>query len=74
VKAISNERTIPYIVEHCIKYIDDKALEVEGIFRLSGSATTIDKYREQFNQGIMVDLSNEMDPHTVAGLLKLCSW
>lgn len=69
--ALVDGRSIPYIVEHCIEYIDRCALNVEGIFRLSGSQVQIDKYREQFNSGIMVDLSNEIDPHTVSGLLKL---
>jgi len=71
-KACVDGRDVPYIVEHCIKYIDEKgsfykepttshssplivrflALTVEGIFRLSGSQVTIDKYRDQFNQGM----------------------
>jgi hypothetical protein len=51
--------------------IDAKALDTEGIFRLSGSQVQIDKYRDQFNQGAKVDLTPEIDHHTVSGLLKL---
>lgn len=70
-KALTDGRQVPYIVEHCIKYIEEKAMEVEGIFRLSGSQVQIDRYRDEFNSGVMVDLSNEIDAHTVSGLLKL---
>jgi len=64
-------QNIPDIVEQAIKYIDERALEVEGIFRLSGSQILIEQYRDKFNQGVDVVLAHENDPHTVAGLLKL---
>lgn len=62
---------IPYIVEHAIKIIEDKYLDTEGIFRLSGSQTRIDKLKSEFNSGVQVDLSTIADPHTVTGILKL---
>lgn len=62
---------IPYLVEHAIKVIEEKALLTEGVFRLSGSQTQIDKLRAEFNSGVMVDLRTIADPHTVTGLLKL---
>lgn len=62
---------IPYLVSHCIQYLDSKALDTEGIFRLSGSQVQIDRYRDQFNSGVQVDLTSEPDHHTVSGLLKL---
>eukprot|EP01096_Ripella_sp_DP13-Kostka_P009843 TRINITY_DN3795_c0_g2_i1.p1 TRINITY_DN3795_c0_g2~~TRINITY_DN3795_c0_g2_i1.p1 ORF type:complete len:790 (-),score=430.49 TRINITY_DN3795_c0_g2_i1:21-2390(-) len=62
---------VPPIVTTCIDYIDERALQVEGIFRLSGSATLIEKYKNLYNSGEDVDFSNESDPHAVSGLLKL---
>lgn len=62
---------IPYIVEHAIKVIEDKSMETEGVFRLSGSQTQIDKLKAEFNAGVQVDLKPIADPHTVTGLLKL---
>lgn len=62
---------IPEIVEQCIKYLNAKALTLEGIFRLSGSATVIENYRKAFDNGDKVDLWSEPDPHAIAGLLKL---
>jgi len=62
---------IPHIVKQCIQYIDERALHTEGIFRLSGSQALIDKYKALYNKGVDMDISQEPDPHTVAGLLKL---
>lgn len=62
---------LPPLVEQCIHYLDERALDIEGIFRLSGSTTAIEKYVAMYNSGVTPDLSKEQDPHTVAGLLKL---
>jgi hypothetical protein len=62
---------VPYIVEHAIKVLEAKSLEVEGVFRLSGSQNLIDKLKAEFNAGKQVDLSTVADPHTVTGVLKL---
>jgi hypothetical protein len=40
---------IPHIVTLCIKEVEAKGLESVGIYRLSGPATTIQKYRAAFN-------------------------
>jgi hypothetical protein len=64
-------RELPPLVEDCIRYLEERALDVEGIFRLSGSTTAIEKYVEMYNSGTPPDLSKERDPHTVTGLLKL---
>jgi len=70
-EALKPGQLIPDIVTRCIEYVDDKALTVEGIFRLSGAQTKIDSYVEQFNSGEPVSLSDEQDAHTITGLLKL---
>lgn len=62
---------LPALIEDCISYIEARALEAVGIFRLSGSAVQIEKYKEQYDKGERVDLSQEQDPHAVAGLMKL---
>lgn len=49
----------------------NKALDVVGIFRLSGSAVQIAEYRKILDKGGKIDLPQESDPHCVAGLLKL---
>lgn len=52
-------------------YIEQYGLELEGIFRISGSQETIRNIKETFEKGKQVDLSKELNPHTVAGVLKL---
>ena len=47
-----------------------KGLQAEGIFRLSGRATQIDKLRTQLDQGKKVFFSEDMDVHSVATLFK----
>lgn len=69
--ALKDGLLIPYIVEHCIELLKARGLEAEGLFRLSGSQVQIDKYKSEFNKGVLVDLSNELDVHTISGLLKL---
>lgn len=70
-KSVPFGAEIPNIVEQAIKYIDEKALDTVGIYRLSGAAPTILNWKKAFDRGDRVDLSLEPDPHAVAGLLKL---
>ncbi|KAH8547625.1 hypothetical protein BGW37DRAFT_510228 [Umbelopsis sp. PMI_123] len=72
VKQVSNaERDIPKVVQLCIEQVDARGLDSVGIYRLSGPAATIQKYRTQFNNHEHVDLSQEQDINVATGLLKL---
>eukprot|EP01118_Nematostelium_gracile_P011961 TRINITY_DN4314_c0_g2_i1.p1 TRINITY_DN4314_c0_g2~~TRINITY_DN4314_c0_g2_i1.p1 ORF type:complete len:766 (-),score=242.13 TRINITY_DN4314_c0_g2_i1:1027-3177(-) len=62
---------VPEVIDQCAKYIQEKALDTVGIFRLSGSAVSINEYKKAINRGEKIDLSKESDPHAVSGLLKL---
>ena len=66
---------LPAIVYRCIGYLDAKnAAFEEGIYRLSGSSTTIKSLKERFNIEGDIDLlaeGNQYDIHAVSGLLKL---
>jgi RhoGAP domain/PH domain/SH3 domain len=72
---------VPKLVRDAIKILEERALKLEGVFRLSGSAQSIANYAERFNaagrpgaasasDGDAPDLSAEQDAHTVAGVLK----
>lgn len=61
---------IPSIVEKSIKFIREYGLELEGIFRLSGRASQVEKLRDQLDQGKKVFFSADMDVHSVASLFK----
>lgn len=66
--------SVPSICYRCIGYLNRTgAIYEEGIFRLSGSASTIRQLKEKFNTSFDVDLFQsplKPDMHTVAGLLK----
>eukprot|EP00127_Corallochytrium_limacisporum_P003342 Clim_evm31s148 gene=Clim_evmTU31s148 len=69
-------RRYPVIVEHCTGAIEANALQEEGIFRLSGSATAIKKIKALFDRegATPPNLQSEEfsgDIHAIAGALKL---
>ncbi|KAJ2960317.1 hypothetical protein NQZ79_g4269 [Umbelopsis isabellina] len=73
-------RDIPEVVRKCIEQVDARGsdssklvagLDSVGIYRLSGPAATIQKYRSQFNNHEAVNLSQEHDINVATGLLKL---
>lgn len=65
---------IPSVCFRCIEFLQRSgALYEEGIFRLSGSASTIKLLRDEFDNKHDIDLFQhplKPDIHTVAGLLK----
>ncbi|CAO3651376.1 unnamed protein product [Mucor fragilis] len=62
---------IPRIVALCVREVEARGLQSVGIYRLSGPASTIQKYRTAFNKGDRVSLKEEHDINAVTGLLKL---
>merc|ERR1712125_127259 len=48
------------------------ALDVEGIFRLSGEFKKVEAIIKSFEQGAPIHWNSQTDPHLVAGVLK--SW
>ncbi|KAL3420186.1 Rho-GTPase-activating protein 7 [Phlyctema vagabunda] len=66
---------VPMVVYQCIQAVDLFGLEVEGIYRLSGTASHITKIKAMFdNDSSKVDFRNPEsffhDVNSVAGLLK----
>lgn len=62
---------VPPIISDCVNQILKRGLEEEGIFRISGSLTTIKNYREAYDLHQKVDLSKDFDIHNIAGILKM---
>ena len=62
---------LPVVVAQCLRYIYDAGLGTEGILRVPGDRTLINKFKIQYDMGAAVDLSIAKDPHTVTSLLKL---
>lgn len=62
---------VPPVVTSCIAEVEKRGLNVEGVYRVSGSHEQMERLRRQFDTLHKVDLSAVEDIHTVAGLLKL---
>ncbi|KAL1922886.1 uncharacterized protein VTP21DRAFT_9262 [Calcarisporiella thermophila] len=69
------EFELPAVVYRCIEYLEAKGAEKEeGIYRLSGSSSTIKMLKERFNNEGDVNLLQQpdyYDVHAITGLLKL---
>jgi len=66
-------RTVPLIVELCVKAIEARGLMTAGIYRISGQMASIQKMKRAFNEGVDVEqlIEKEPDINTIAALLKL---
>ena len=63
--------TVPSIVTDAFAYVVANALDIVGIYRLSGNASEIKALKSRYNEAQEVDMSSVQDPHAVSGLLKL---
>ncbi|KXS20412.1 RhoGAP-domain-containing protein, partial [Gonapodya prolifera JEL478] len=69
-------RHIPRIVELCIKEVEHRGLDSQGIYRLSGNSALVQKMKQQFNSSLDPDtvvLSDDdtADINNLTSLLKL---
>ena len=54
-KARTNSKMlIPTVIQNTISHLDCFGLEIEGIFRKSGSASQIEYFKDQFDQGFQL--------------------
>ncbi|KAF9159649.1 hypothetical protein DFQ26_006314 [Actinomortierella ambigua] len=72
---ISPSTGVPAVVTRCIEYLDIMGVEEVGLYRISGSSTTVAKMKALFDQGQDYDFLQKghepPNPHDVATLLKL---
>ncbi|KAI8085164.1 Rho GTPase activation protein [Halteromyces radiatus] len=68
---LDQDQYVPVVVRQCIEQVEMKGLDSVGIYRLSGPASTIQKYRTAYNRRELVDLAEEHDINVATGLLKL---
>lgn len=62
---------LPPLVRNALDYlIARNAVNVEGIFRVTGSISDIERIAKKYDKGKEIPLHNITNPHTVAGLLK----
>ncbi|XP_023787164.1 rho GTPase-activating protein 15 [Cyanistes caeruleus] len=65
--------TVPQFVRLCIKAVEKRGLDVDGIYRVSGNLATIQKLRFVVNQEEKLNLDDSQweDIHVVTGALKM---
>eukprot|EP01128_Nolandella_sp_AFSM9_P004941 TRINITY_DN232_c0_g1_i3.p1 TRINITY_DN232_c0_g1~~TRINITY_DN232_c0_g1_i3.p1 ORF type:complete len:961 (+),score=223.95 TRINITY_DN232_c0_g1_i3:2-2884(+) len=64
------ERPCPKIIQDCCEFIAQHGTDQLGIFRVSGRASELESFIEQYNSGREVLFSPSNDVHAVAGILK----
>lgn len=62
--------SIPFLVDRLCRFICAKGIDCEGIFRINGSAKTVEKIKETFDKTGDADLDAIDDVMAVAGSLK----
>ncbi|GLH12881.1 Rho GTPase-activating protein 100F [Gryllus bimaculatus] len=67
------KRTVPFIMTSCIREVERRGMNEVGIYRVSGSATDVNKLKKSFetNSYEAEQLLKEVDIHSVTGILKL---
>ncbi|ORY93794.1 hypothetical protein BCR43DRAFT_495342 [Syncephalastrum racemosum] len=63
--------SIPRVVRLCVEEVEARGLTSVGIYRLSGPASAIQKYRAAFNRNENISFADEPDINVATGLLKL---
>ncbi|XP_038820318.1 rho GTPase-activating protein 29-like isoform X2 [Salvelinus namaycush] len=62
---------IPFIIRKCTSEIEDRALNLKGIYRVNGSKSRVEKLCQAFENGKdLVELS-DLSPHDIGNVLKL---
>jgi len=62
---------IPVIVEVCVAYLEQHALNEEGLFRLAGSSSEVKMLKATFDKGQIPDFSTVNDVNCIADIVKL---
>lgn len=66
----SDRPQVPSLIVTCVQHLEKFGLHAVGIFRKSTSKKRVRQLREDFDQGILMELDEETCPHDVATLLK----
>lgn len=59
-----------HFTDLAIDYLMKNAMQVEGLFRISGSISLVHEIRDKFDLGTPIDIA-DYEPHAVSGALKL---
>ncbi|KAJ8010451.1 hypothetical protein DPEC_G00075210 [Dallia pectoralis] len=69
--AKNNRDGIPFIIRKCTSEIENRALDIKGIYRVNGAKSRVEKLCQAFENGKdLVELS-DLYPHDISNVLKL---
>ncbi|XP_067433638.1 rho GTPase-activating protein 29-like isoform X2 [Thunnus thynnus] len=69
--AKNSQDSIPFIIRKCTSEIENRALNIKGIYRVNGAKSRVEKLCQAFENGKdLVELS-ELYPHDISNVLKL---
>uniref|UniRef100_A0A671UEE3 Rho GTPase activating protein 29a n=1 Tax=Sparus aurata TaxID=8175 RepID=A0A671UEE3_SPAAU len=69
--AKNSQDGIPFIIQKCTSEIENRALNIKGIYRVNGAKSRVEKLCQAFENGKhLVELS-ELYPHDISNVLKL---
>jgi len=68
-KPVLNDQDLK-LVTKLVQFLEEEAISIEGIFRIAGFPSEVNKLREYFEKGEDLDISCA-DPHVIASLFKL---
>uniref|UniRef100_A0A8D0H439 Rho-GAP domain-containing protein n=1 Tax=Sphenodon punctatus TaxID=8508 RepID=A0A8D0H439_SPHPU len=65
--------TVPQFVQHCIRTVENRGLDIDGLYRISGNLATIQRLRYKVDHDERLDLEDGRweDVHVITGALKL---
>ncbi|XP_054849523.1 rho GTPase-activating protein 27 isoform X2 [Eublepharis macularius] len=65
--------TVPQFVRMCIRTVENRGLDIDGLYRVSGNLATIQKLRYKVDRDERLDLCESRwdDVHVITGALKL---
>jgi len=70
-QANSSDTPLPHVLESMLSILDAQGEYIEGIFRVSGSKTTIDQIKSAIDSGNAPNFDTILDSHTIPALFKL---
>ncbi|GLD55048.1 rho GTPase-activating protein 29-like isoform X1 [Lates japonicus] len=69
--AKNSQDSIPFIIRKCTSEIENRALNIKGIYRVNGAKSRVEKLCQAFENGKdLVELS-DLYPHDISNVLKL---
>ncbi|XP_040921496.1 rho GTPase-activating protein 29 isoform X2 [Toxotes jaculatrix] len=69
--AKNSQDSVPFIIRKCTSEIENRALNIKGIYRVNGAKSRVEKLCQAFENGKdLVELS-DLYPHDISNVLKL---